>query len=208
MASDISQIALLDWAVASRPLPGESISGDRHLVQPFEHGVLLAAIDGLGHGHAATAAACAAAAVLKQDPRDPIIDMVRRCHEAINGTRGVVMTVASLDALEGTIAWLGVGNVEGRMLRADPGSSHPSESVLLRGGVVGYQLPPLQVSVLSVAPGDILMFATDGIHSGFDEEINLNEAPQQIADRTLTRNFKGTDDALVLVARYLGGNLE
>src|ERR1044071_3968838 len=116
MASDVSQIALLDWAVASRPLPGESISGDLHLVRPFEHGVLLAAVDGVGHGHEASVAARAAVAILEQNPQDSIMGMVRRCHEAINGTRGVVMTVASLDGRDGTIAWLGVGNVEGRML--------------------------------------------------------------------------------------------
>jgi serine phosphatase RsbU (regulator of sigma subunit) len=35
--------------------------------------------------------------------------------------------------------------------------------VLLRSGVVGYQLPTLRASTLPIAPGDLLIFATDGI---------------------------------------------
>jgi hypothetical protein len=35
-----------------------------------------------------------------------------------------------------------------------------------------------------------------------------SDSPQQIADRILKRHFKGTDDALVLVARYVGRGRE
>jgi hypothetical protein len=195
----------LDWAVASRPLPSEAVSGDLHVIKSFDHGTLLAAVDGVGHGEEATAAAQIAVAVLERHAQESVISLVTRCHRALAATRGVVMTLASLHVLENTVAWIGVGNVEGRLLRADPSSSHPAESVLLRGGVVGHQLPPLQASVLSVAPGDMLVFATDGVRSAFVEGIWLKEAPHSLADRLLARYFKGTDDALVLVARYLGG---
>jgi serine/threonine protein phosphatase PrpC len=119
-------------------------------------------------------------------------------------TRGVVLTVAKLNTAENAMTWIGVGNVEGRLLRADANASHPCESVLLRGGLVGCQLPALQASVVPVAPGDLLILATDGIHTAFDGEINLKEAPKRIADRILSRYYNGKDDALVLVARYQG----
>ena len=48
---------LIAWGVASRPSPGEVASGDLHLIQPTMDGVLLAVVDGLGHGDAARAAA-------------------------------------------------------------------------------------------------------------------------------------------------------
>jgi len=35
-----------------------------------------------------------------------IIAMVRRCHEALKGTRGVVMSIAFLDLLYKKITWL------------------------------------------------------------------------------------------------------
>lgn len=195
---------LIDWSVASRTLAGQKVSGDLHLVERLHHGVLLAAIDGVGHGEEAILAAQTAAVVLLEHKHESVISLVRRCHEKLTKTRGVVMTLASLHALEGTLTWLGVGNVEGRLLRAEPGTGHPKESVLLRSGLVGYQLPVLQASVVPLSAGDVVIFATDGIRPGFAEGINLKESPKHIAEHILNRYFNGTDDALVLVTRYLG----
>ena len=55
-----------------------------------------------------------------------------------------------------------------------------------------------------MAPGDTLILSTDGIRSGFAASVTSAEAPQVIADRVLAGYAKGTDDALVLVVRYLG----
>src|SRR5689334_20470158 len=101
--------ALVDWGVASRPIIGETVCGDQYLVQPFNQGVLLAAIDGLGHGEEAVAAARAAVAVLKEHPHEAVAALMKRCHDALIKTRGVVMTVASLPALHHSMTWLGVG---------------------------------------------------------------------------------------------------
>src|SRR2546428_12006154 len=48
---------IVEWGVASQTLAGEVQSGDKHVVKSFPHGALLAAIDGLGHGEEAAAAA-------------------------------------------------------------------------------------------------------------------------------------------------------
>src|SRR5256885_9190382 len=58
--------ALIEWGVASLALPGEAESGDRHLVKPVGTGVLVAVVDGLGHGAEAAAAAQAAVAALER----------------------------------------------------------------------------------------------------------------------------------------------
>lgn len=113
------------------------------------------------------------------------------------------MTLASFNGRDDTITWLGVGNVEGVLLRAD--SATPDRaSVLLRSGVVGYRLPPLHSSVLRVNRGDVAVFASDGVRSGFGEDLSLEEPPQRLADRIVATFRKGTDDAVVLVVRYLG----
>ena len=174
-SSVLHPAVLLDWSVAARPVSGEAVSGDLHLVQPFERGVLGAVVDGVGHGDEATAASRAAVAVLEKNAHDPVIALVRRCHHALMQTRGAVMTVASLWRADNTLTWLGVGNVEGRLWRADRTASHPCESVLLRGGVVGYQLPALQASVIPVAPGDLLVLATDGVDNQFEAGFNPAE---------------------------------
>ena len=117
------------------------------------------------------------------------------------------MSVALLGHPDRSMTWLGVGNVEGLLLHGDgaAGSGFARASLVTRGGIVGSELPRLHPVVLPIAPGDTLFFATDGIREGFAEGLPPEAAPQQLADQILARHGKGTDDALVLVARYLGG---
>jgi phosphoserine phosphatase RsbX len=196
---------LIDWGVASVALAGEAESGDLHLVKPLKHGVLVAAVDGLGHGAEAAAAARAAVAALDRYADEDVLPLVARCHEALLGTRGVVASLAFLDDARRALTWLSVGNVEGMLLFADPAARPVRASLVTRGGIVGSALPPLRAEVVPIAPGDTLIFATDGIRGGFTEGLASDATPQQLADDILARCGKGTDDALVLVARYLGG---
>lgn len=194
----------IEWGIASRALPGQPISGDLNVVKPFPDGVLVAALDGVGHGEAAATAATAAGAILEAHAAEPVKELVRTCHQALRATRGVTMSVASFNLSRGLVTWLGVGNVEGVLLRRGAKRAVSEVPLLLRAGVVGLQLPSLEVEVLPVSQGDTLIFATDGIHSDFDRGSVLNCAPQKAAEKILARHGKTTDDALVLVARYLG----
>lgn len=196
---------LVDWAVAQRALPGQGVSGDLHLVEKFADGVLLAVVDGVGHGPEATLAAKIAVDTLRSRPNESVHSLINRCHAALRDTRGVVMTVASWHGADGTMTWLGVGNVEGLLFRADSVRAPACESVLLRGGLVGAQLPDLYASVIPISNGDLLILASDGIRNDFEYDIVIKASPKRIADHILEKYFKGTDDALVLVARFLGG---
>src|SRR5262249_46106801 len=160
--------------------------------------------DGIGHGAEAAEAARVAFDTLRANAHESVLALLKRCHAALHETRGVVMTLASFNAQDDSMTWVGVGNVEGVLLHADVRVTPPREYVLSHGGIVGLQLPAVRGFVLPVARGDTLVIATDGVRSGFAEGLRLEESPQQIADRVLERNVKGTDDALVLVARYLG----
>jgi negative regulator of sigma-B (phosphoserine phosphatase) len=190
---------LIAWAVASRPFPGESRSGDLHLVEPFSGGVLLAAVDGLGHGPEAGDAAAATIAILASHAGEPVAPLVQRCHQALTATRGVAISLASVSTQDHSMSWLGVGNVEALLLRRR--GQHRPERLLLRGGVVGYRLPRLLASTVSVEEGDLLVFATDGVASGFWEDVRIAESPRRIAEGILAGFARSTDDALALVAR-------
>jgi phosphoserine phosphatase RsbX len=197
---------MVEWGAATFTLPGQRDSGDRYVVAPFGLGVLVAGIDGLGHGDEAAAAAQLAANILERSPHESVIALVRRCHEHLRSTRGVVMSLATLTTLDETMTWIGVGNVEGRLKRAARDLTPLSEFLLLRAGVVGSQLPMLQAAVLPVSPGDTLVFATDGVALPTALEGVADERPQALADRILAKQRKGTDDALVLVARWVGAS--
>jgi serine phosphatase RsbU (regulator of sigma subunit) len=178
-------------------------SGDLHVVVPLPRGVLVAVMDGLGHGPEAALATRVARGALEAYAHEPIAEVVRRCHDALRGTRGVVMSLAVLDASTSTLTWMGVGNVEGALLRANA-SAASNEAISTTGGVLGYRLPSLRSASLPVAPGDTLLMATDGIRDGFLEGIDLTRPPQEVAETILARSCRGSDDALVFVARYLG----
>src|ERR1041385_8722514 len=106
---------------------------------PFDGGALVAAIDGLGHGPEAALAARSAADALEHYAREPVVQLLGRCHESLRGTRGAVITLASFSVATGKMSWAGVGNIEGTLLRAEPGEGRVRESVMLVGGVPGHQ---------------------------------------------------------------------
>jgi phosphoserine phosphatase RsbX len=194
-----------EYGVAKFVLPGEGESGDQHLVCCNESGILIAAIDGIGHGAEAANAAKAAITVLRNGIGEPIISLVMACHEKLRATRGVVLSIASVDVRHGLMTWLGVGNVHGALVRAD--KKLTQETLLLRGGVVGDHLPQLQAAVLPVGQGDLLVFATDGIRTDFTGTLSALENPQRAADRILKVFGNGSDDALVLALRITGIHL-
>lgn len=196
--------AVVEWAATSRALAGEPISGDLHLVALFEGGALAAVIDGLGHGPEAAAAARAAAAVLSLRPEAPIAELMQLCHEELRRTRGAVLSLASFDAARGVVTWAGVGDVEGVLLRAEERSTGGRQTIMLRNGVVGYQMQPPRTAIWPVATGDILIFATDGVRHGFTTTVAGDRTLQKVADDIIADYGRSTDDALTLVVRYLG----
>jgi phosphoserine phosphatase RsbX len=200
---DNSARSLIDWAVAGQALTGQAESGDRAWTKVGEASAHLAVVDGLGHGSEAVRAALSAISVLDDLDGDSPIEIFKRCHERLKPMRGAVMSLASFQAADSTMTWLGVGNIEGVLLRRRHDSQIRERETLVQvPGVLGDRLPPLMPSVVKVSPGDILIFATDGVGASFAENANLRDSPQDIADRILNRYAKGTDDALVLVARY------
>lgn len=187
----------LDWGVASWAMPGESETGDLHLVAPYPGGFLFAVADGLGHGAGAAFAARQAIATLAGNAALPVVELMRLSHEALHNTRGAALALVSLRHRDRTLQWLSVGNVDAALVRA-AGGRH--DRVVLRGGVVGHQLPPLRSTTASMARGDLLVVATDGVRSDFADDLRPG-APQVVADQVLARFGKTSDDALVLAAR-------
>jgi len=183
-------------------MPGETVSGDRHWAGSVANGMIFAVIDGLGHGRAAAAASKIAVAMLQQYAGDPLIELLHRCHKSLRGTRGVAMSLAEFNTEDSVLTWVGVGNVEGTLLHREPDLR--SDKLLLRNGVVGSHLPTLRAEELPIRPGDILTMVTDGVTTEHPMRVAMDAKVESVADGILASACKGTDDALVLVARYRG----
>ena len=189
------------WAIAEAALAGEAQSGDHCLIRPSAGGMLIAVVDGTGHGSAAAAAAKRAIATLEAHAQETPLSLLLRCHEELKGTRGAVMTIAYVDHRDRTLTWLGVGNVEAMLFH---GRQAKPDRALLRNGVIGFRLPAMRAEVLPLRPSDTLIMATDGITPDFADALTLHDDPERIAVDILEKYRKGHDDALVVVARYLG----
>src|SRR2546430_17502317 len=83
----------------------------------------------------------------------------------------------SFNARRSTMSWIGVGNVAGVLLHREAMLPR-GESLLLRPGVLGAELPPLYAPVLAVARGDLLSLATGRGRIGIGEHENLDDASQ------------------------------
>jgi negative regulator of sigma-B (phosphoserine phosphatase) len=191
-----------EWSAAAATMPGEKESGDRYWAGSGSNGLMFAVIDGLGHGPAAAEASALAIATLERHIDDSLIEVLRHCHRSLRGTRGVAMSLAAFNSEDAMLTWIGVGNVEGTLLHRDP--QLPSDKLLLRNGVVGSHLPTLRAEELPVRPGDILTMATDGVSVEHLLRVAMDGQIESMADGMLASACKGTDDALILVARYRG----
>jgi len=194
-----------EWAQASRPIPGEEVSGDSSLVSPRSDGILAAVVDGVGHGPEARIMSDLVISVLKKNVEQPLERLLSLCNQSLRATRGAVLSMALFRNHNPSLSWCGVGNVEGYLFRKNSESNR--ESLLLRNGTLGTDFPPPRFADLPLRFGDTLIFVTDGISTDFYRQVNLQDSCQDIADSILSKSNKGTDDALVLVVRYLGGSI-
>ena len=197
--------AIIEYGVSILPYAGESESGDQCLIRQGRSDALIAVADGAGHGPEAAHAARLALAAIDGWFKQDVAGLMRRCHQLLRKTRGVVMGVARLDGITGALTWLGVGNVTGVVIRRNARYARP-EPLLVRPGVVGYRLPPLKPSVAHMESADLLVLATDGIAEGYADQLMgesfASARPEWIAKWISRRYSKPSDDGLVVVARY------
>jgi serine phosphatase RsbU (regulator of sigma subunit) len=190
-------------AVAARPYPGETVSGDAWQVDWDGAVCRIAVIDGLGHGPEAAAAASAAVGALATKPALNPVDAVHCCHDALKGTRGAALLVASIDLSRGQLIVAGAGNVEGRLCQ-----NGGAKQLMTDRGIVGSVLPRVRPVELELASDWLFLICTDGIRQRFDPQSLLDESlgGKALAQAVLDGWGRPTDDATVLVAqpRQLG----
>ncbi len=187
-----------EWGAVCRPKTGQSISGDTYLVQPFgATGLLVAVIDGLGGGEHAAYASHGAAAIFRDNPeRDPA-DLVRQAHVALQGTRGCVASLLTINLEQRSLIYVGVGNISAYVI------GNPTIKPISKNGIIGYRLPQLLKLSYNYNSGDTFVIYSDGISSkvALDTATQTIETPQRFAEAILQRHGKSNDDATVLVLR-------
>jgi anti-sigma regulatory factor (Ser/Thr protein kinase) len=184
-------------AVASRPAAGATANGDAWLVRDYDGRLLIALVDGLGHGEEAAQVAQKAIAYVEQHHRRSLTEVMQGCHETLQGTRGAVLGLALLDPRAGTFTYAGIGNTGVRV--TGQGTVRP----ISLSGIVGYTMRRVREETFPCAPGDLIVMYTDGISERFDLSALLPQTPDLRAlAETIVQNYgRENDDATVIATR-------
>ncbi len=183
----------------SRPRPGEDANGDAYFVGQHDGDILLAVVDGLGHGRGAHEASRVALETLGQWRGEPLDELLWEVHDALRPTRGAVLGAVVLDPEAGAMYYAGVGNVEVRVL-----GSHEPARPIPSNGTLGARLSNLRVWPHRWTAGSTLVLATDGLSAKWDISAYpdlLPRSPQLLAGILLRDFSRASDDATVLVFR-------
>ena len=201
-------LPLVEYGVSALITPGQVGSGDLHLVRTFPGGTILAAVNGARNGPEAATRARLAISILDAHASGSMASLVRQCNQRLKGAQGVVVSLAIINGVEDTLTWLGIGGIEGILVRC-AGSPHPAaETLLLSPGAVEDKLSAPQPVVTPIAPGDLVVLTTRAIRADFIRQFAFEDQPRKIAEYISSSFRNGLDDGLVLVARYLGRSHE
>lgn len=184
------------WGAAMLAMGGGDWCGDGWLVRG--DGLVLA-VDGLGHGEAAAAAARqaearVAAAAHGADPGTVLADL----HNTLRATRGAVAMVLRLERER--VGYAGVGNIAATLV-------HQGSASMLAGrwGVVGYSAAPPPTAWIPWQAGDHVIVHSDGcsrLADLFIERRLLHTHPA-LAAAVLMRDGGGrVDDQMAMVLRH------
>jgi anti-sigma regulatory factor (Ser/Thr protein kinase) len=188
--------------VWSRPRPGETANGDAYFIRRRAGRLLLAAVDGLGHGHGAQEAAHAALEILGAWHGEGLEELFPRAHERLRATRGAVMGACIVDSRHDNFTYAGVGNVEVRVL----GAPQPVRPISTNG-TLGARLGNVRVWSYPWPEGATVVLTTDGLSANWDISDYpglLAKSPQLLAGILLRDYGRDSDDATVLIARPAG----
>ncbi|MEH1026391.1 SpoIIE family protein phosphatase [Micromonospora profundi] len=189
------------WAGAlTRPLTGETVSGDGYAVRVVEgrHQVLVS--DGLGHGPLAAAATEAALAAFRDAPASPPAAVVSHLHRSMSHTRGAALAVAELVPEEGVLHYAGLGNIAGMVVEG----GGQRRGLVSLPGIAGHQRPTVRGYDYPFGPGALLVMHSDGVVDRWrltDYPDIAGHSPLVVAATLLRDAGTRRDDACVLAAR-------
>ena len=178
---------------------GEQVSGDTVIMEHRDNYLLLAIVDGMGHGAEANAAATQAERILRESWSFDVRNTIRELHAAMIQSIGAAVGLCVVDLTGRLVHYTGVGNTVFRVFGTHSARLHSAD------GVIGSRMrePILQTTPLDGS--DVLVMYTDGVSDHFGIEHYpqiLCHSASAAAHKIVERFGKVHDDATCLVMRY------
>ncbi|SHN41969.1 Anti-sigma regulatory factor (Ser/Thr protein kinase) [Duganella sacchari] len=181
------------------PLAGETESGDAWAFALGQAPLALMVADGLGHGPEAAKAAAAAVQTLAAQPQLRPAAQIEACHAALRPTRGAALASVLVDPAQRLLYFAGVGNIGACVIEQGA-----RRQLVSHNGIVGHNMRKVQEFTVALAPGALVIMASDGISTQWDLGVYPGLAacaPSVIAAVLLRDCARARDDACVLVLR-------
>lgn len=180
-------------------LAGETACGDAWATADGGNKLLVAVIDGLGHGSKAEQATLSALGELRKNQFISPEALIAQVDKKIRHSIGAVMAIALIDKSDNNITYSGIGNVTAHI---DCGNQ-PSGCVSMEG-IVGYKISRLRQFKYPWTENTTLVISSDGIGRYAEQISKLHDCRPVLAAAILYRDFaRRTDDATIVVIRNL-----
>lgn len=180
--------------------PREVVCGDGYRIKRTSTEVRIFFGDGLGHGESAKEAVDRAGDFFMTCQEDEPVDILRRMHEAVRRTRGLVGSVGIFDIKSQQWKLCGVGNISARVYTGIMYKNYISYN-----GTIGLNIPnSMRSSVIEAEKNQSLIMCSDGLRTRWD----LTRYPailrydSMVLAAALYKDFsRGTDDSSILIAK-------
>lgn len=171
--------------------------GDAQLVADDGDSVVVAVVDGLGHGPGAAEASEAFIEFVKENLSKPVDQLMLEGSKHIAGTRGAAAALVRLDRQAGTLSFCGIGNIH-----FHSAAETPMNPVCLPG-IVGHRMRKVVPYQFALPESGVFVLASDGISSRIHmEDYTDKTTPQEVADAILVQHGKFHDDATCVALAY------
>jgi anti-sigma regulatory factor (Ser/Thr protein kinase) len=194
---NIEKENLNNSGVISIQKPGQEICGDDWCIEKYKDKILILIVDGLGHGYGAYKASHQAVSFFRNNINLNIEDLIFKLDEDLIGTRGAVLSIASIDLKNNNMHYVGVGNISAKIIS---GSKH--QSLISFDGMVGGNLLNVKKFSYDLPENSILVMNTDGLRQNITLEGYpglLNKSASLISSVLYRDNVRGNDDSAIIV---------
>ncbi len=198
------QSSFIEWAVGGKEKSQGAHRALLPVVKSSPRGTLAALIDADGIGADALELAKTAASVLEEYTHQPLIELFARCEKICRGTAGVAMSAVIANSGANTVTWYGVGNVQAVLFHRNAAAEPRIEKLEKNTELLGRGQCMLREYCVHVKPGDLIIFASEGLASNFVEALPIDGKPRLVADELLAKYGKENADCAIVVVRYLG----
>lgn len=181
--------------------PAESVSGDGYALVWDGDRMTIGVVDGLGHGPRAAAAREEALEIIGRCSVSDVPRLLEKLDAGLRGTRGAAAAIVRVDGWARRMAFAGVGNVNGRLLRPEGQDTFLSEPGILGTGIAHRSC---LFGSADWAPPATVVVHTDGINSRWSADDYPGAGrhhPAVLAALIWRDAVRGTDDAGIVVLR-------